>query len=159
MTISTKTAFPLRLHQGIRSHRRVLRRHPRAARVSPNLRRHGSRSSPRSLTRSSSRLLMSHFITSDGFWHLFSFTVAADGVITLGGQAQTANCQPPRLQDGDTRLADCRSNGCRVEVLSNSHMSLPLLPTPQYHYSFPGAKRRPVGHCLRRWIHRSIINL
>jgi len=52
----------------------------------------------------------------DGFWNLFSFTVAADGRITMGGQAQAANCQPPRLQDGNIRLAGCRSNGCRVEV-------------------------------------------
>ncbi len=53
------------------------------------------------------------------FWNIFSFTVAADGGITLGGQAQLANCQPPRLADANIRLADCRSNGCRVEVLSN----------------------------------------
>ncbi len=50
------------------------------------------------------------------YWNIFSFTVAADGRITLGGQAQLANCQPPRLQQGNLRLSNCRSNGCRVEV-------------------------------------------
>jgi len=63
--------------------------------------------------------------TSDGtiegsFWNIFTFTVAADGRIALGGQAQTANCQPPRLQEGNIRLASCQSNGCRVEVLNNN---------------------------------------
>ncbi len=59
-------------------------------------------------------------LDGQGYWNIFSFTVAADGAITLGGQAALANCQPPRLQDGNTRLAGCRSNGCRVEIQNNN---------------------------------------
>jgi hypothetical protein len=90
---------------------------------------------------------------TDGFWNLFSFTVAADGGITMGGQAQAANCQPPRLQDGNVRLASCRSNGCRVEVRSNQFFPPCIIVT-----LCSGAEREPVGHRLRRRLHRLFSN-
>jgi hypothetical protein len=96
----------------------------------------------------------SYYVLSGGFWNLFSFTVAADGGITLGGQAQTANCEPPRLQGGNIRLADCRSNGCRVEVLNTWCFLLCIIVT-----LCSGAEREPLGHSLRRWLHRSLFNL
>ena len=73
-------------------------------------------------------------------------------VNTLNGKG-SANCQPPRLQDGNTRLVDCKSNGCRVEVRINQCFALSYIVT-----FCTGATREPVGHSLRRRLHRLLPN-
>ena len=50
---------------------------------------------------------------------LFSLAFAL-GFLALIRGASCANCQPPRLQDGNIRLAGCQSNGCRVEIQHNN---------------------------------------